>query len=318
MNGQDLDTIADYVNRRSRLFFHGHRMSLLRSRVEQRLSSLVVHDCKEYYRHLRESPEEEATLFDLLTTNETSFFRNQKQFSYLTTTIIPRIEEERRVNSIRSWGKTEKSLSASLMKMRILCAGCSTGEEPYSVGMALLESLRYPRAWDIEILAGDLSGSCITTALAGYYSKERLVGIPPEYRDKYLVKTGTGAFIAGEVKSLVKFRVFNLNDLMDPAGMRGVHESLELFDIIFCRNVMIYFSAESQQHLVDVLHRHLVPGGYLFTGDAEPLHLYRHEFSRVQEADCLIYRKAWDPATTGFLPSADPGLSCTGQGFIDG
>lgn len=318
MTGQDLENIAHYVNRRSRLFFNGHRMSILRSRVEQRLACLELRDMKEYFLHLRESPEEQVILLDLLTTNETSFFRNQKQFSYLTTTIIPRIEEERRGQSIRSWRKNEITSSASRMKMRILCAGCSTGEEPYSIGMALLDSLRYPRAWDCEILAGDLSGSCIRTAVAGFYGNERLAGIPQKYRDKFLVKTDAGAFIAEEVKKLVDFRVFNLNDYMRPPGTDGMHEELGLFDIVFCRNVMIYFSAESQQHLVDVLHRLLVPGGYLFTGDAEPLHLYRHEFSRVHEADCLIYRKAAAPSTAGLQPCATPVLSPAGRGFVDG
>lgn len=315
MTVQDLETIAHYVNRRCRLFFNGHRMSILRSRVERRLSALVLHDMKEYFRYLRESPEEEAILLELLTTNETSFFRNRKQFHFLTTTIIPRIEEERRRNAMRSWGINRESSPPSLMKLRILCAGCSTGEEPYSIGMALLAGLRYPRAWDIEIQAGDLSASCIRTAVAGHYGRERLAGIPPEYRDKYLVTTDTGAFVAEEVRKLVEFRVFNLKDFMGSTGGRGPHEALGLFDIIFCRNVMIYFSAESQQHLVDMLHRLLVPGGYLFTGDAEPLHLYRHEFSRILEADCLIYRKAEAPSTSGILPCADHGLS---QGLSDG
>jgi chemotaxis protein methyltransferase CheR len=317
MTEEDLDAIAHYINRRSGLVFRGNRMSLLHARVQQRLSSLVVRDAKEYFRHLRQSPEEEAVLFDLLTTNETFFFRNQKQFHYLSKAIIPRIEEERRGNGCRSWGNTIKSPHASPLKIRILCAGCSTGEEPYSIGMALLESLRYPRAWDIEILAGDLSGRCIRTAVEACYENERLDGIPREYRDKYLVQTGTGACIAEEVKKLVEFRVFNLNDHMRPSGTGVPNEELGLFDIVFCRNVMIYFSTESQQSLVEMLHRLLVPGGYLFTGDAEPLHLYRHEFLRVPDADCLIYRKAEDPSTTGSLPCADPGLSYAGRGSVD-
>jgi chemotaxis protein methyltransferase CheR len=291
--GQDLEDIAQYINRRSRLFFRGHRMSILRSRVEQRLSFLAMSGAEEYFHYLRQSPEEEALLIDLLTTNETFFFRNQKQFSYLANSIIPRIEEERRRNVIRTF--------PSSMKLRIFCAGCSTGEEPYSIGMALLESFRYPRAWDIGILACDLSGSCIKTALTGFYGKERLAGIPAEYRDKYLVKTATGAYIAEAVKRMVEFRIFNLNDIMTPPGVRSLQETLGLFDIIFCRNVMIYFSAESQQHLVDGLYRLLVPGGYLFTGDAEPLHLYRHEFSQAHGADCLIYRKAEASSTENII-----------------
>jgi chemotaxis protein methyltransferase CheR len=105
---------------------------------------------------------------------------------------------------------------------------------------------------------------------------------------------------------------------MRPSGIDGPNEELGLFDIVFCRNVMIYFSTESQQQLVEMLHRLLVPGGYLFTGDAEPLHLYRHEFSRVLDADCLIYRKAGDPSTTGSLPCSDAEPSYAGRGGADG
>jgi chemotaxis protein methyltransferase CheR len=261
-----------------------------------------MHDMKEYFRYLRMSPEEKAVLLDRLTTNETSFFRNGKQFSCLTAKIIPRIEEERRRGLIRSWRKGDSS-PASPMTLRILCAGCSTGEEPYSIGMALLADVRYPRAWDIGILAGDLSGSCIRTAVAGYYGNERLAGIPGRYRDRFLVKTAEGAFIAEEVKKLVEFRVFNLKDFMNPPDTVGPHPEPGRFDIIFCRNVMIYFSAEAQQDLVDALHRLLAPGGYLFTGDAEPLHLYRHAFARVEDADCLVYRKGDTAPTASPVPS---------------
>ena len=314
---QDLEKIAHYVNRCSSLYFHGHRMSIMRSRVEGRLSTLSLHDMKEYFRYLRDSSEEQAILLELLTTNETSFFRNRKQFSCLTTQLIPRIEEERRGHAMRAW-KSGNFAPASAMKLRILCAGCSTGEEPYSIGMALLADVRYPRAWDIEILAGDLSASCIRTAIAGFYENERLDGVPSRYREKYLVKTGKGAFIAEEVKKLVEFRVFNLKDFMDPAGIGGPHQALGQFDIIFCRNVMIYFSAESQQHLVDLLDRLLVPGGYLFTGDAEPLHLYRHDFLRVPGADCLIYRKADNVPPPASVPCACQGLAPAGRGYSDG
>lgn len=307
--GQDLEDIAQFINRRSRLFFQGHRMSILRARIEQRLSSLAMKGVGEYFQYLRHSPREEALLMDLLTTNETFFFRNLKQFSYLTDKIIPRIEGERCGSVLRTF--------PSPMKLRILCAGCSTGEEPYSVGMALLESLRYPKAWDIRILACDLSGSCIATAVTGYYGEERLFGIPAAYCDKYLVRNPTGAYIAETVKKMVKFRIFNLKDVMTPPGVGGLQETLGLFDIIFCRNVMIYFSRESQQHLLDALYRHLVPGGYLFTGDAEPLHLYRHEFVRVHGADCLIYRKK-EASSTDKTICGDAMKRHAGLGLIDG
>jgi chemotaxis protein methyltransferase CheR len=105
---------------------------------------------------------------------------------------------------------------------------------------------------------------------------------------------GEGAAVKAELRKIVRFEQLNLNDLMKPDSC-GSCEKLGRFDIIFCRNVMIYFSAPCQQLLVETLHRLLLPGGYLFTGDAEPLHLFNHDFRPVEEASCLIYQKTEIP-----------------------
>jgi chemotaxis protein methyltransferase CheR len=177
------------------------------------------------------------------------------------------------------------------MKLNILCAGCSTGEEPYSVAMTLLEGLRYPKAWDLRIFAGDLSERCISTAQAGSYSEEQLKGIPFSYRKKYLSATDEGAVFGDEVKNLIRFSRLNLKDLMEGGDFPGCGADFAGFDLVFCRNVMIYFSAADQQKLINTLYRFLLPGGYLFTGDAEPLHLFEHNYEAVRGADCLIYQK---------------------------
>ncbi|HEY6873490.1 MAG TPA: protein-glutamate O-methyltransferase CheR [Geobacteraceae bacterium] len=284
-----LDVIARFVHERSRLCFSAQRRSILKQRLAGRLTQLKVPNLAAYWDHLRNCSREETTLLDILTTNETSFFRNPGQFRFLAERIIPKLEKERGEAIMRSWGRGGSSPASSIMKMRILCAGCSTGEEPYSVAMALVEALRYPRAWNIDILAGDLSESCIGTAAAGYYAAERLKGLPDAYIDRYMERRGNGAVIKDEIKRLISFHRLNLGNIM---SMPGTESYREPFDIIFCRNVMIYFSAEAQQQLVDTLFRLLVPGGYLFTGDAEPLHLYDHDFEAVREAGCLIYKKA--------------------------
>jgi chemotaxis protein methyltransferase CheR len=291
MKEKALADIAEYIHQRSRLFFSGHRMSLLKSRLDERRAELQLRDLAAYLEYLRNSAVEESILLDLLTTNETFFFRNPRQFRYLVEKIVPELEEARGREVVRSWGRAVQAPATSIMKLRILCGGCSTGEEPYSVAMALLETLRYPRAWDIEILAGDISSSCIKTAIAGHYETERLKGIPPAYLDKYVTMTEDGGIISDEVKRLVKFRRMNLNDVMNGKNFPGMTGEFTGFDIIFCRNVMIYFSTGAQQQLVDTLFQLLVPGGYFFTGDAEPLHLYNHDFRAVDDAGCLIYKK---------------------------
>lgn len=286
-----LDKIRDYVSKRSRLSFIGHKKGILRQRLESRLEQLGLDDFAAYWDYLRHTSGEEARLLDCLTTNETYFFRNPDQFSHLRDVIIPGIETSRGMNVVQSWGENRRVPASSIMKLRILSAGCSTGEEPYSIAMTLLESLRYPRAWDLKIIAGDLNGSCLKTAAEGYYEKEKLKNIPDRYVDKYMQRNTDGAVIREEVKNMVSFTPLNLNGLMCGEPFPGTVSVSALFDIIFCRNVMIYFSASCQQMLVDTLHRLLVPGGYLFTGDAEPLHLFDHDFDAIKGARCLIYEK---------------------------
>ncbi len=286
-----LDSIARFVQERSRLCFSEHRRPVFRQRVEERLMQLHMPDLASYWDYLRNCATEELMLLDLLTINETSFFRNPGQFRYLKERIIPGLEADKGEEVVRSWGSADPAPAGAIMKLRILCAGCSTGEEPYSVAMALFDALRYPRAWDIEILAGDLSESCIRTAAAGYYETARLKGLPVAYANKYMERHGTGSVVKDEIKRLVRFCHMNLVDVINGEPLPGQERDYEPFEIIFCRNVMIYFSPETQQQLVDTLFRLLTPGGYLFTGDAEPLHLYKHDFEPVREAGCLIYKK---------------------------
>ncbi len=286
-----LDIIRDFVSQRSRLCFTGHKRDVLRHRLENHLEKLGLADFEAYWRYLKQTSGEEARLLDCLTTNETFFFRNPDQFGHLLDVIIPGIETSRGADVVRSWGESRREPASSIMKLRILSAGCSTGEEPYSLAMTLLESLRYPKAWKLEIIAGDLSESCLKTAAKGYYEKEKLKNIPDRYIDKYMQRDADGAFIREEVKDIVSFIPLNLNGVMNGEPFSGTASFSAPFDIIFCRNVMIYFSAACQQMLVNTLHRLLVPGGYLFTGDAEPLHLFDHTFETITGARCLIYKK---------------------------
>ncbi len=291
MNEAVLDNIADFIQERSCLLFTEHKRPMLKQRLEERLAYLGLPDLTAYWNYLRNAVHEECKLLDLITINETSFFRNTGQFRFITERIIPELETEKGKEVMRSWGSIDPVPQGSIMKVRILCAGCSTGEEPYSVAMALFDRLRYPKAWDTEILAGDLSESCIRTASAGYYETDRLKGLPVAYANKYMERHGAGSVVKDEIKRLVRFCHMNLVDVINGVPLPGQERDNELFDIIFCRNVMIYFSPETQQQLVDTLFRLLIPGGYLFTGDAEPLHLYNHDFEPVREAGCLIYRK---------------------------
>ncbi len=290
MKDQAFNSIENFIHERSMLCFQGHKRQVLKSRLRERLARLDLPDFGAYLELLKISRREESALLDLVTTHETFFFRNPAQFRFLMEKIIPALEEERGQAVVRSWGGPVPVSPGSVMKLRVLCAGCSTGEEPYSVAMSLLETLRYPKAWDIEILAGDLSKSCIESAEAGYYEDERLKGLPADYLDRYTERRTGGVVVNDEVKRLVRFCPLNLGNIVNGEDFPCTGDGVA-FDLIFCRNVMIYFSVETQQRLVDALFNHLAPGGYLFTGDAEALHIYDHDFRTVHDAGCLIYRK---------------------------
>jgi len=270
-----LDNIAAYLLDRSRLSFAGHKRSLLRSRLEGRLSELQLPDFPAYWRYLTSSADEDGKLFDLATTNETSFFRNPAQFDYLHDRIVPDVPG---------------SSGTDVGSLRILCAGCSTGEEPYSVAMTMLDASGCSNRRQVEIGAGDISESCLQIARAGYYESEKLSKLPAGYRERFMTVDTHGATVKDSLKRIVRFTRLNLNDLMK-SDCPSWNLGLGVFDIIFCRNVMIYFAPACQQQLVCTLQSLLVTGGYLFTGDAEPLHLFRHEFHPVTEASCLIYQK---------------------------
>lgn len=276
---EHFDKIAAYLKQRSRLSFSGHKQAVLRHRLEARLEQLQLSDFSAYWERLQCTPAEEEHLFELATTNETSFFRNADQFAFLKEKILPLLEQ--------------RSVQGN-SSIRILSAGCSTGEEPYSIAMTLLDSLRDRSSVRVEIVAGDINENCLRIAKNGRYEAEKLSKLPASYQKRFLTKEEVGYKIKAEAKSLVRFIRLNLDDLMNsdcPAWNQG----LGLFDIIFCRNVMIYFAPPCQQKLIDTLYRLLLPDGYLFTGDAEPLHLFNHEFMPVAEAGCLIYQKTERP-----------------------
>lgn len=275
---EHFDKIASYLKMRSRLSFAGHKRSVLRHRLEARLEQLQLPDFSAYWELLCSNPAEEEALFELATTNETSFFRNQGQFAYLKESIIPLIG-----NRLSQEGGT----------IRILSAGCSTGEEPYSIAMTALAALGDPGNIRLEIVAGDLSENCLRVARTGSYETGRLKSLPPAYQERFMTSAAGVATMKAEVKGIVRFIRLNLDELIT-SDCPSWNKGLGLFDIIFCRNVMIYFDSPSQQKLVDTLYQLLLPDGFLFTGDAEPLHLFSHEFKPVAEAGCLIYQKRSD------------------------
>jgi chemotaxis protein methyltransferase CheR len=287
-----INEIERLVHTESLLSFAGYKRQHLLRKSEERAQDLGFDSICAYSDHLRLTPSELQNLLPMLTVHETSFFRNQRQFNALKELVSPRIVKDRGDDLVRHFQTMASGSRPPGYKLRVLCAGCSTGEEPYSVALALLESLQFSSAWEISIVAGDISEKCLKIARKGWYGEDRLKNVPLSMRRRYMDHVDNGWQFKQRVRQMIRFKRLNLRDFVSDRGYALSESDGAMFDIIFCRNVMIYFPFEVQQKLVDSLHDALVPGGYLFTGDAEPLHIFEHAFNSLPEADCLIYQKS--------------------------
>jgi len=199
-------------------------------------------------------------MIDALTTNKTSFFRENQHFDFMRTRVIPELRARR-------------------PKARIWSAGCSSGEEPYTIAMILHEEWPQISQADVRILATDISARILAKARSAEYEKEYLKDVPSEYLSKYFTPLGTAPAhtygIQEKIKRMIRFAQLNL---MDTWPMKGP------FDIIFCRNVMIYFDSATQGRLVRRFYDLLVPGGHLLVGHSESLVANSCGFKYVQPA----------------------------------
>jgi len=229
------------------------KKSLLISRVAGRLRELGVASFEEYFRLVDDpvSADERGRLLDRICTNETHFFRDPRQFQFLNDQLFPRLEAE--------------ALRKGHQRLRAWSAACSSGEEPYSIAMAMLHRFPPSAGWQVEIVASDLSNKVLAAARAGLWPIEKSGDIPVHYRKAFMLR-GTGSQagkmkVGPELRDVVSFTRLNLNEPAYPVT--------GLFDLIFCRNVLIYFDRESKARVVDRLLTNLAPDGCLFLGYAE-------------------------------------------------
>ena len=249
------------------------KKELLRTRSGKRMRQLGLRSFSEYYRAVTDDPSgsELVVLLDAISTNLTSFFREDRHFEYIERQALPRITERRNGTGAR--------------RLRIWSAGCSTGEEPYSIAIITAQYLHSHSGWDVKLLATDISTKALDTARRGVYRQERLRDIPQALLRTHFLK-GRGPAdghyrVKPELQKMIVFRRLNL--IQDAYPFRGT------FDVIFCRNVMIYFDKPTQAALVNRLYRYLDPGGYLFIGHSESLAGVDTPFKFMQPT---IYQKA--------------------------
>jgi chemotaxis protein methyltransferase CheR len=228
------------------------KTALLVGRLAKRLRHHGLKSFKQYYDLVTNSPEERIQMLDAVSTNETRFFREPQHFELLKSVIFPKWAEE------AATGYRNR-------KIRVLSAGCSTGQEPYSLAMVLLDRFS---GWEIEITATDLSTRALEIARTGIWPAAKVAEIPSSYLKAYMLKgfaDQAGKMKAGpEIRSIIRFFRMNLNEPAYPLTGK--------FDMIFCRNVLIYFDQRGREQVVRRLASFLSPDGYLFLGHAESLH----------------------------------------------
>lgn len=221
---------------------------LLVGRLARRLRALALESFSGYYRRVIEEHDELIRMIDLISTNETQFFREPKQFEFIERVLVP------------TWADA----SGPRGRLRVWSAACSTGEEPYSIAMTVRAGLP---GWNLEVVATDLSTRVIEKARAAVWPIEKCRQIPERYLKAFMLRgTGErrGEMKAGpELRSLVRFERLNLHGACREVGGQ--------FDLVFCRNVLIYFSAEGRAAVVNRLLERLAPGGHFFLGHAETL-----------------------------------------------
>jgi chemotaxis protein methyltransferase CheR len=278
-----LDRFKELVYSRSNLSFPGNREHQLQRWLRQRAVESKSRSVDEYFQMLSSDPREFERLVALITTRETYFFRMPGQFEALRDVVLPEIVDREGRTSLRALSHQKPPYR---MRLRAWSAGCATGQEAYSLAMQVLESLRYPKAWDARVLGTDINADALETARAGRYDVTRLGSMPPPLIERYFqVCSPEEITVTDAVREITEFSVLNLRTLPEQESFKNA------FDIIFCRNVMIYFDLPAQQRLVTALTACLKPGGYLFTGEGEVLHLYRHDFEVKEMNGSIFYRK---------------------------
>ena len=261
LTSKDFQRVRHIIHEYAGIFINEGKEALVQSRLMKRMRVLGIHSFSDYLDLIeKERPGGEFLSFaDVLTTNKTSFFRENKHFDYIRSVIFPTMN-----------GRAAKWWSA----------GCSSGEEPITMGILLHEAQEVVNAGRVKILATDLSRKVLSIAKDGVYSDYKVTDVPPAILAKYFRKTPDGAFIVAPViKNMITYGRLNLTE---PWPMKGD------FQLIMCRNVMIYFNRKTQEDIIRKFHALLEPGGHLFLGHSESMNASALGFENVAPA---VYRK---------------------------
>jgi len=254
MTKEEFELFKDYFHNLTGNLLRESQIKIVSTKLKQRLESLGLNSYKDYYRRLQEDEGERQRFIDLMTVLETSFFRGGVSFKYFSEKIINELKLKSRV--------------------KIWSAGCATGQEPYSIAMILKGKV----LGKIEILATDINTMALKKARLGVYKESEVKGVPRFFL-KYFEKVENYYWVKEEIKKIINFRYHNL---LDPIGLTNY------FDVIFCRNVLIYFSDEAKIRALNLFWDALISSGYLIISEAETLKGFEPKFEMILPS---VYRK---------------------------
>jgi chemotaxis protein methyltransferase CheR len=259
----DFELYRTLIYNESGIHFTATNRSILESRLRESLRTKGIPTVRAYFDAISKDKEELKNFLDSITTNLTRFFRNQAHFDALEHFVVPELLKLKKgSNSLKIWS-----------------AGCSTGEEPYTIAMLMSEIL--PPPWKFEIVASDISLKCLMAGKDGFYSDSRIIGIPDAYLKKYFDKVDGGYQVHTDLMSKIRFDYHNLKN---DSGLRNL-------DIVFCRNVIIYFDEAAQKAVINRFWDSMASKSFLFIGHSESLFGMDTKFEFVKTQWATLYRK---------------------------
>jgi chemotaxis protein methyltransferase CheR len=263
----ELSEIRSLIEQRSGMLFDHSRERFFSSRVLEHVAARKLPHGTDLLRLIKNSNVEYDSLLQRLLTQETSFFRYPAIFEVLERRVLPELHMKKFWENPRS--------------LRIWSAGCSTGEEPYSIAMSIADALDFADAWNIHILATDVSREALERAEHGIYGAREVESLNPRQREQYFSRADSHYVVKPRIRNMVTFAPMNLAQVV----------YIGKFDCIFCMNVLIYFSDERQAQLIQRFYEYLEPGGYLFLGHAESITRADVPFETHIYGDSLLYQK---------------------------
>lgn len=257
----DFDELRRVVKVHTGISLAESKLELVKRRFTPRVRALGLDGFGEYISYVKQHPEDELVeLANAITTNLTSFFRERHHFDQLKAEIVPQLMRT----------------NAATRKLRVWCSAASTGQEPYSIAMTLCDAIPDIRAWDVRILASDIDRVCLERAIRGVYDLREIEQLPVTLRNRWFLRgTGTNSGkvkVRDDLKNLIAFRPINLIEDWSLSGP---------IDVIFCRNVFIYFDKAQQKQILERYAQLQQPGSYLFLGHSESLYKHGNDYAMV-------------------------------------